>query len=127
MKHFIVLFICFTSFSQSIQGSYEFQYRENRTEDGWKKVDTKGEVIFYEDKKTNTVTIVTSKRVEKLYVKSRQIFIKPGNFLYVLVDDNYKECSFRIVVINTLNNLELYYYSNRIEEKYYRLILKKCN
>jgi hypothetical protein len=126
MKYLFILFLCFNSFSQTITGEYEFKYRENRTLYGWDKVDIAGKVIFYEDKKTNTVTITTLQKTELLYVKSRQIFIRIGSFLYTLVDNDYKECSLRIEVINTLDTLELYYYSDRIEEKYYRLILKKC-
>lgn len=122
----LLLLVCSTAFSQSIIGNYEFQYRENRTPTGWDKVDTPGKVIFYEDKNSRTVTIITSKRVELLYVKSRQLFIKADSFLYTLVDDDYKECSFRIVVNGTLNTLDLYYYSDRVEEKYYRLKLQKC-
>lgn len=106
--------------------STSLNYRENRTPTGWDKVDVRGEVIFYEDKNTRTVTIVTPKRVELLYVKSRQLFIRQDTFLYTLVDEDYKECSFRIVVNETLNTLEFYYYSDRVEEKYYRLKLQKC-
>ena len=122
----LLLLVCSTAFSQRIIGNYEFQYRENRTPNGWDKVNTPGKVIFYEDKNTNTVTIITSKRVELLYVKSRQLFIRQDTFLYTLVDEDYKECSFRIVVNETLNTLEFYYYSDRVEEKYYRLKLQKC-
>ena len=122
----LLLLFCSTAFSQSIIGKYEFKYRENRTPTGWDKVDVKGEVIFYEDKNTRTVTIITPKRVELLYVKSRQLFIRQDTFLYTLVDEDYKECYFRIVVNETLNTLEFYYYSDRVEEKYYRLKLQKC-
>jgi hypothetical protein len=125
-KAFLLLLVCVSSFGQRIKGNYEFQYRENRTPTGWDKVDTLGEVIFYEDKDSATVSIVTSKRFEHLYVKSRQIFIRQDTFLYTLVDAYYKECSLRIVVNETLDTLELYYYSDRKDEKYYRLKLKKC-
>jgi hypothetical protein len=122
----LLLLVCSTAFSQNIVGSYEFQYRENRTPTGWSKVDVKGEVVFYEDKKTRTVTIITPKRVELLYVKSRQLFIRQDTFIYTLVDEDYKECSFRIVVNDTLDTIDLYYYSDRVEEKYYKLKLQKC-
>jgi hypothetical protein len=127
MKYFLVLFICYNSFSQTITGKYEFKFRENRVEKGWDKVDTPGEVIFYEDENINTVTIITLTRVELLYVISRRLFTRKGSFLYTLIDDNFKECYFRIETVNTLNTLELYYYSNRAKERYYRLILKKSN
>lgn len=122
----LLLLVCSTAFSQSIIGRYEFKYRENRTPTGWSKVDVKGEVVFYEDKKTRTVTIITPKRVELLYVKSRQLFIRQDTFIYTLVDEDYKECSFRIVVNDTLDTIDLYYYSDRVEEKYYKLKLQKC-
>jgi hypothetical protein len=118
----LILLISFTSFSQSIQGSYEFKFRENRTPKGWDKVDVKGEVVF----NGNEVTITTPNRIEQLYVKSKQLFIRQKSFLYTLVDNDYNECSFRIVVNDTLNTIELYYYSDRLEEKYYRLKLVKC-
>jgi len=122
----LLLLFSAISYGQSISGNYEFHYRENRTPNGWDKVETSGKVIFYEDRETNTVTIITSDRKELLYVKSRQLFIKQGSFLYTLVDDDYRECSFRVVVKDTLNTLEFYYYSDRVGEKYYRLILMKC-
>ena len=125
MKYFLVLFICYNSFSQTITGKYEFKFRENRVQKGWDKVDTPGEVIFYEDENINTVTIITFKKVELLHVISKRLFTRKGSFLYTLIDDNFKECSLRIETFDTLNNLELYYYSNRTKERYYKLILKR--
>lgn len=119
----LLLLISFTSFAQKIKGTYEFQFKENRTPTGWDKVIGKGKVIFYEDNKTNTVTIITPEKEELLYVQSRQTFITNDTLLYTLIDKNKKECSFRIV-INQNNTLDLYYYSDRIEEKYYKLKLK---
>jgi hypothetical protein len=122
----LLLLLSFTSFSQSIQGSYEFKFRENRTPNGWDKVELCGEVIFYEDKDIITVTIVTSNKFEYLYVKSRQLFVKNKSYIYTLVDDDYNECSFRIIVNDNLNILDFYYYSNRVDDKYYKLKLTKC-
>jgi hypothetical protein len=122
----LLLLVCSTAFSQNIVGSYEFQYRENRTPTGWDKVDIKGEVVFYEDRYQNTVTISSNKKQEHLYVKSRQLFIRQDTFIYTLVDEDYKECSFRIVVNDTLDTIDLYYYSDRVEEKYYKIKLQKC-
>jgi hypothetical protein len=90
------------------------------------KVQTPGDVIIYEGKYSHTVTIITENRFEHLYVKSRQLFIRQDTLLYTLVDENYKECSLRIVINGSLDTIDLYYYSDRVEEKYYRLILKKC-
>lgn len=126
MKQLILLLFTSLSFSQAISGTYEFHFRENRTPIGWDKVDVSGTVVFYEDRKTNTVTILTPDKEEHLYVKSRQLFIRQDAFIYTLVDEDYNECSFRIQVIGTLDKLELYYYSDRIEDKYYRLNLMKC-
>jgi|688.fasta_scaffold756088_1 hypothetical protein len=123
-KLLFFLLLSITSLAQNIKGTYEFQFRENRTPTGWDKVNVNGLVIFYEDTKTNTVTIVTPTRKELLYVQSRQPFVSKDSLLYTLIDENKKECSFRIVLINQ-NSLELYYYSDRVDEKYYRLKLIK--
>lgn len=125
MKYLILLFLL-TQLTFSQERKYSFEYRENRTPDGWQKVPISGDVIFYEDRYSNTVSIITNNKFEHLYVKSKQLFIRQDTFLYTLIDGDSKECSFRVVVLGTLDNLELYYYSDRKEEKYYRLILKKC-
>jgi hypothetical protein len=118
----IALLLCCISYSQGIEGKYEFDFRENRTSKGWDKIESCGKIVF----NNNEVTIITPNRVEQLYVKSKQLFIRQKSFLYTLVDDNYNECSFRIVVNDTLNTIDLYYYSDRVNEKYYKLKLKKC-
>jgi hypothetical protein len=122
-KLLFFLLLSITSLAQNIKGTYEFQFRENRTPIGWDKVDVNGQVIFYEDTKTNTVTIITPTRKELLYVQSRQPFVSNDTIFYTLVDENKKECSFRIVINE--NSLDLYYYSDRVDEKYYRLKLIK--
>jgi hypothetical protein len=113
-------------FSQINERKYQFEYRENRTPTGWEKIETSGDVIFYEDRHSNTISIITENKFEHLYVKTKQLFIRQDTFIYTLVDEYYNECSLRVVVKESLDNLELYYYSNRIEDKYYRLMLKKC-
>lgn len=118
----LVLLLCCISYSQGIEGNYEFDYRENRTPKGWDKIEMHGEIVF----KNNEVTITTTNKAQELYVKSKQLFIRQKSFIYTLVDNNYNECSFRIVVNDTLNTIDLYYYSDRIDEKYYKLKLKKC-
>lgn len=118
----LMLLLCCVTYSQGIEGNYEFDYRENRTPKGWDKIEMHGEIVF----KNNEVTITTVNKTQELYVKSKQLFIRQKSFLYTLVDDNYNECSFRIVVNDTLNTIDLYYYSDRIDEKYYKLKLKKC-
>jgi hypothetical protein len=125
MKYLITLLLL-TQLTFGQERKYSFEYRENRTPTGWEKVQTSGNVIIYEDRYSHTVTIVTDTKHEHLYVKSRQLFIKQDTLLYTLVDENYNECSLRVVVKESLDNLELYYYSDRVEEKYYKLTLKKC-
>lgn len=126
MKKLLLLLILITQVTFSQERKYSFECRENRTPTGWATVDTSGDVIIYEGKYSHTVTIVTANRYEHLYVKSRQLFIRQDTFLYTLVDEDYRECSLRIVVNGSLDTIDLYYYSDRVEEKYYRLILKKC-
>jgi hypothetical protein len=125
MKYLITLLLL-TQLTFSQERKYSFEYRENRTPTGWQKIQTPGDVIIYEGKYSHTITIVTENRFEYLYVKSKQLFIRQDTFIYTLVDIDYNECSLRVVVKGSLDNLELYYYSDRIEDKYYRLILKKC-
>ena len=125
MKYLITLLLL-TQLTFSQERKYHFDYRENRIPTGWQKVQTPGDVIIYENKYNHTITIITESRFEHLYVKTKQLFIRQDTFLYTLVDIDYNECSIRIVVIKTLDNLEFYYYSDRVEDKYYRLKLKKC-
>ena len=125
-KLVVLLLVLVSSLSFSQESKYSFDYRENRTPTGWQKVQTPGDVIFYEDRYSHIVTIVTNSRFEYLYVKSKQLFIRQGTFLYTLVDSNYNECRLRIVTKNSSDIVELYYYSDRVGEKYYRLRLKKC-
>lgn len=117
----LVLLLCCISYSQGIEGNYEFDFRENRTAKGWNKIEMCGKIAF----NNNEVIITTANKIEQLYVKSKQLFIRQKSFLYTLVDNDYNECSFRIVVNDTLNTIDLYYYSNRIEDKYYKLKLVK--
>jgi hypothetical protein len=126
MKKLLLLLILVTQITFSQERKYYFECRENRTPTGWITIDTPGDVIIYEGKYSHTVTIVTDNRYEHLYVKSKQLFIRQDTFLYTLVDEDYNECSLRIVVNGSLNTVDLYYYSDRVEDKYYRLILKKC-
>jgi hypothetical protein len=127
MKKLVILLLLISSMSFGQAPTvYEYQYRENRTPTGWQIVQTPGDVIFYEDNYTNTITIVSPDKKEVLYVKSRQLFIRQDAYLITLVDDDYRESSIRLVIKDTLDTVELYFYSDRIEDKYYRLKLKKC-
>ena len=91
---------------------------------GHKKIE--GEVVFYEDQQTNTISIITEHRNNKMYVKSKQPFIRQYNFIYTLIDDYDNESGIRIVLENrSWDCIELYFYSDRPGEKYFRLCLKK--
>ena len=98
-----------------------------RTPDGWDIRNIPGEVVFYEDKKSHTISIVTEKRNYKMYVKSKQLFIRQYNYLYTLIDDDGDESSIRVELKDgSWNYIEFYFYSNRPGEKYFRLYLKLC-
>jgi hypothetical protein len=125
MKYLIALLLL-TQLTFSQENKYSFECRENRTPTGWSKTKTPGDVIFYEGKYSHTITIVTDNTFEHLYVKSKQLFIRQDTFLYTLVDEYYNESSIRVVVKGSLNTVDLYYYSDREGDKYYRLQLKKC-
>ena len=127
MKKLVTLLLLVSSMSFGQAPTvYEYQYRENRTPTGWQIVQTPGDVIFYEDIHISTITIVSSNKKEVLYVKSRQLFIRQDSYLITLVDDDYRESSIRLIIKDTSDTVELYFYSDRIEDRYYRLILKKC-
>ena len=121
----ILLFISLLSFSQ--EKRYEFEIINNRTELGWEILSIPGEVVFYEDDKTHTISIITPGRNYKMYVKSKQQFIRFDSYLYTLVDDSYNESSIRIVLeYQSWDYITLYFYSNREGEKYFRLFLANC-
>jgi hypothetical protein len=117
--------IAFSSMSAQ-EVKYSFDYRENRTPDGWDRVDTPGDVVFHETRRSNTITIITRDSFKMFYVKSKQLFIRQDTYLITLVDDKWQESSVRLVVKETLDTMDLYFYSDRVEDKYYRLSLKRC-
>ena len=122
------MFILVSSISFSQEKRYEFESIDVRTPDGWDIKEIKGEVVFYEDRQTNTISIITEHRNNKMYVKSNQMFIRQYNFLYTLVDDYGNESSIRIELENrSWDYIEFYFYSDRPGEKYFRLCLKRCN
>ena len=113
---FLVLLFLLTSFSiNSQERIFEFESIDVRTPTGWDIKKVNGEVVFYEDRETNTISI-----------KSNQIFVRQYNFLYTLVDDYGNESSVRIILTNqSWDNITFYFYSNRPGEKYFRLLLKR--
>ena len=126
-KLILLIFILVSSISFSQEKRYEFESIDVRTPDGWDIKKIKGEVVFYEDRQTNTISIITEHRNNKMYVKSNQMFIRLYNFLYTLVDDYGNESSIRIELENrSWDYIEFYFYSDRPGEKYFRLCLKRC-
>jgi hypothetical protein len=127
-KLILLIFILVSSISFSQEKRYEFESIDVRTPDGWDIKEIKGEVVFYEDRQTNTISIITEHRNNKMYVKSNQMFIRLYNFLYTLVDDYGNESSIRIELENrSWDYIEFYFYSDRPgEKKYFRLCLKRC-
>jgi hypothetical protein len=125
---FLILLFLLTSFSVNSQERiFEFESIDIRTPTGWDIKKVKGEVVFYEDRKTNTISIITEHRNNKMYVKSNQMFVKLYSFIYTLIDDYGNESSIRIELENRCwDYIELYFYSDRPGEKYFRLCLKKC-
>jgi hypothetical protein len=121
----LLLTLSFSSFSQ--EKRFEFETVDMRTPDGWEIRNIPGEVVFYEDKESHTISIVTEKRNYKMYVKSKQLFIREYNYLYTLIDDDGDESSVRIIMENRSDDyVVFYFYSDRPGEKYFRLCLKKC-
>jgi hypothetical protein len=126
-KLILLIFLVISSISFSQEKRYEFESIDVRTPDGWDIKKIKGEVVFYEDRQTNTISIITEHRNNKMYVKSKQLFIRQYNFLYTLVDDYGNESSIRIELENISDDyVVFYFYSDRPGEKYFRLCLKKC-
>ncbi len=122
------LFILFSSFNTiSQEKRYQFETVDMRTPTGWDIRNISGEVVIYEDTKSHTISIVTENRNYKMYVKSKQLFVRQYCYLYTLIDDDGDESSVRIVMENKCDDyIEFYFYSDRPGEKYFRLCLKKC-
>ena len=127
MRFLVLLFLLFSISISSQERHFEFETVDFRTPDGWNIKKIPGEVIFYEDKNSHTISIVTEKKNYMMYVKSKQLFIRQYNYLYTLIDDDGDESSVRIIMENNRNDyVEFYFYSDRPGEKYFRLCLKKC-
>jgi len=126
-KLIFVLLILISTLALSQEKRFEFESIDVRTPDGWNILPVQGEVVFYEDSETNTISIITPNRTNLMYVKSRQLFVKDYNFLYILVDDYGNESAIRIILQNrSWNYIDFYFYSDRPYEKYFRLCLKRC-
>lgn len=127
MKKLLLLLVLVTQVTLSQERIFEFNSIDVRTPTGWDIKEIKGEVSFYEDEEINTITISTEHRINKMYVKSKQLFSKQYNFLYTLIDDYDNESGIRVILDNrSWDYITFYFYSNRPGEKYFRLCLKKC-
>jgi len=127
MRFLVLLFLLFSFNIQSQEKRFEFETVDMRTSTGWDIRNISGEVVIYEDNKSHTISIVTEKRNYKMYVKSKQLFVRQYCYLYTLIDDDDDESSVRIVMENRCDDyIEFYFYSDRPGEKYFRLCLKKC-
>jgi len=127
IKLILSIFLLISSISFSQEKRFEFETVDMRTPDGWDIRNISGEVVFYEDKKSHTISIVTENKNYKMYVKSKQLFVRQYCYLYTLIDDDGDESSVRIIIENQSDNyVEFYFYSDRPGEKYFRLCLKKC-
>lgn len=121
------LLILLSSLAFSQERRFEFESIDVRTPEGWNILPVQGEVVFFENKVTNTISIITPSRTNLMYVKSKQLFIRQYNFLYTLVDDFDNESSIRIMLENqSWDYIIFYFYSDRPGEKYFRLCLKQC-
>jgi hypothetical protein len=127
MKFILLVFMFFLNINIFCQERiFQFESIDVRTSDGWDVKEIKGKVVFYEDNKTSTITISTEHRINKMYVKSKQIFIRQYNFIYTLIDDYDNESSVRVILDNiSWDYVTFYFYSDRLEEKYFRLCLTK--
>ena len=127
MRILVLLFLLFSFNIQSQEKRFEFETVDMRTPDGWDIRNISGEVVIYEDNKSHTISIVTENKNYKMYVKSKQLFVRQYCYLYTLIDDDGDESSVRIVMENKCDDyIEFYFYSDRPGEKYFRLCLKKC-
>jgi hypothetical protein len=123
MKYIILLtLLSLSSFGQTLEGTYEFHSIEIKTPEGWNEINTIGKVVFdkYE------VNITSPHKEQNLYVVSKQFFIKKNTFFYRLVDDDYEEIKLVIIVKDTLDTIDLYYYPDNVNDKNYKLKLLKC-
>lgn len=121
-KLVILLLLVNTAYSQS--GNYSFEFKENRTSTGWDIIEGTGIVSFYSDENSETLTILEKEKSRVFYVKSKLMYLRQDTFLYQLEEKDGKQSKARVVVLGSLNNIDLYFYSDRKEEKYYRLRLK---
>lgn len=127
MKLFILTTFMLTHlFTYSQKSIYQFDILENRTLNGWEAKPHPGEIVFDESTNVCTVTMFTKEKVYKMYITSKLLFFRQRNFLYTLIDDVGSESRIRLVFEDEFCKFaELYFYSNRKGEKYYKLCITK--
>ena len=126
-KIIFALLLLISTLALSQEKRFEFESIDVRTPNGWNILPVQGEVVFYEDSETNTISIITPSRNYKMYVKSNQMFVRQYNFLITVEDEDYNESSIRIALENrSWDYIEFYFYSDRPGEKYFRICLKQC-
>ena len=118
---FITLCISSVSFSQS--GTYEFFSIDKRTEKGWEVLNVPGEVRFLGD----SIEVQTEFRLYTLHIDSKQQFVRMDQFIYQCHEDNGNVTNLRTwQELGCPEYIIMYFYSDRKDEKYYKLNLYKC-
>ena len=124
MKQLVILITLFiTSFSFAQQGTYEFYTIDKRTESGWVVINAPGEVRFLRD----SIEVQTQYALYTFHVDSKQQFVRLDQFIYQCHEDNGNVTNLRSwQELGCPEYVILYFYSDRKDEKYYKLCLYKC-
>jgi len=119
--YLLILIFSLSSFSQ--RGDYEFQTIDRRTDKGWEIIKAPGEVRFLGD----SIVVQTQYKTYTFYVDSKQHFIRTDQFIYTCHESNGNVTNLRSYQQPDCHEyIILYFYTDRREEKYYKLDLKKC-
>jgi hypothetical protein len=121
----LILFItlCIATFSYSQRGTYEFFSIDRRTEKGWQVFNVPGEVRFLRD----SIEVQTEFSLYTFHVDSKQQFVRVDQFIYQCHEDNGNVTNLRTwQELGCPEYVIMYFYSDRKDEKYYKLNLYKC-
>jgi hypothetical protein len=119
--YLLAILFSLSSFSQ--RGDYEFTTIDKRTEKGWDIIKVSGEVRFLGD----SITVQTEFKTYTFYVESKQQFVRTNQFIYVCREKNGNVTHLRTYQEPDCHEyIILYFYSDRKDEKYYKLDLKRC-